>query len=237
MSAFRPPTLLGLGFALFLVWVAPAWADRPIALVGEGYGRIEVKSIIEHVLNGMLPQMTYEDCGEFLEASEFPKYRLVVIAGMNATRTYTSDETVQIENYVRQGGKLLLIHQAPKMFSVTDANKSRDAAYLFGRSYYIREAQEASVFQPEAKILEGAFEQVSQPRWLWGNVRLKSPEWESYVGLDDYILVGRRAMDAGVAYYLGSELFRLLSLEKSEPGSGAEGWARILKNIFVDTEK
>lgn len=221
-------------FGMAFFWATAGWlqADPLIGLVGgDGYGRTEVQSIIRNVLERELPQEVYEDCGEFLAPEDFSKYRLVVLAGPHSDRSYTSEEVGRIEDYIRQGGNLLLINQSPKMFPVVE-DKDQDSSYLFGRSYYLRDNPTASVFQPDADMLQGAFVQGSNPSWLQGTVMLKGPEWESFVGKDDFILVGRRSLEKGRVYYLGSELFRLLQADKNNGTADAEGWVKILTNVL-----
>jgi len=229
---FRFPPAVVPGLALFLAGVALIQASQPIALVpGDGYGRSETKSLIQNVLNRELPEVDYEDCGEFLAPAEYSKYRMVVLAGPNSERPYTLEEVNQIEDYIRQGGNLLLINQSPKMFPIVE-NNDRDSSHLFGRSYYMRDNPTASVLQREAEILQGAFEFGDEPSWLQGNVMVKSGDWDSFLGTDDYVLVGQKTLDKGRVYYMGSELFRLMGNQKKEGGTDVEGWVRILTNIL-----
>lgn len=213
-------------------------AAEKIALAGEGYGRTEVKSIIEYVLHRELSSVDYEDQGDFLPAEEFEKYSMVILAGMPPERAYTVEESMKIYEYVENGGRLLLIHQAPKMFSIAEGRKDED--FAFGRSYYIRDTEsvpENTVNRPDSPLLAGAFEAAKQPFWLRGNVMLKSMEWENLIGSEAFILVGHRDIGKGKAYYAGSELFRLLIRAKTDGSPDVEGWIQILKNMISDTEK
>jgi hypothetical protein len=227
---FPPVGLAGL--ACILAAVSSIHASQSIALVaGDGYGRSEVQSLIRHVLTTELPDVAYEECGAFLAPADFSKYRMVVLAGLNSERRYTVEETRQIENYIRQGGNLLLINQSAKMLPIVE-NSDRDGSYLFGRSYYLRDNPTASVLQRDADILQGAFESGDQPSWLQGNVMIKSSEWDSLIGLENHVLVGRKTLDQGRVIYMGSELFRLMGNQKKEGGTDVKGWVRILTNIL-----
>jgi len=229
---FRFLSVIVMGISLSWGFPGSAHADQAIGLVaGNGYGRSEVQSIIRNVLDRELPQVVYEECGDYLSPEDYSKYRMVVLAGPNSDRPYTAEEVAKIEDYIRRGGNLLLINQSPKMFPVVEG-RAGDSSCLFGRSYYLRNNPNAFVLQPDAEILQGAFEHGENPSWLQGNVMLKGPDWDAFIGLKDFILVGQLTLEKGHVYYLGSELFRLQSNEKKTGGSDVEGWIRILKNIL-----
>lgn len=231
----RPILYPLLAFGLLLAFSVLGRAELPVGLVaGDGYGRSEVKSLIESVFNSELPNVVYEDCGEFLTPEEFSKYRMVVLAGGNSIRSYTSEETAQIEDYVRKGGRLLLINQSPKMFSLADGQVDRDSSYLFGRSYFRRDNPECTIYQPDSPLLAGALKENPAPFWLQANVLLKNPDWENIIGSDDFILVGQRAIENGKVYYAGTELFRILKRSREQNVADAEGWVAILKNILSE---
>ncbi len=231
----KPPFLRCVVVSLLVVFLglssSLSQAEEKIALAGQGYGRREAESIINMLFNRDLQSMPYEDVGEFLAADDYGNFGMVVLAGLDAERGYTIEESEKIRNYVEKGGRLLLIRQAPKMFP--DGAKG---GFLFGPSFYVREGAECEVRQPDSPLLAGALE-VGHPFWLQGNVFLKSLDWENLIGTDTYILVGERRLGQGKLYYLGSELFRLLNESKSGQQGGVEGWVQILKNIFNDTAK
>lgn len=213
-------------------------ADGPVALVGQGYGWTEVQSLVKYVMDRELPGVIHEAFEGRLEPEEFDRFRAVEVAG-DLEDPYTTEESHRIEEYVRGGGTLILIRQAPKSFYISsDGQADRGASYLFGRSYYMRESPRSSVFNAEASLLKGAFEATPDPFWLTGNVMLKSPEWNNLIGDGDYILVGHLPVEEGNVYFLGSELFRVLSQAKSEHlEQESEGWIRILKNALSPPEK
>lgn len=231
----KPPFLRCVVVSLLVTFlgisVSLCQADERIALAGQGYGRTEAQSIINVVFHRDLQSVPYEDVGEFLSADDYRNFGMVVLAGMDAERAYTIEESEKIRDYVEGGGRLVLIRQAPKLFP--DGTKG---GFLFGPSFYVREGAECEVRQPDASLLAGAIE-GEHPFWLKGNVFLKSLDWENLIGTDTYILVGERRLGQGKLYYLGSELFRLLNESKSGQQGGVEGWVQILKNIFNDTAK
>jgi hypothetical protein len=203
-----------------------------IGMAGKGYGAAEIKAIAQNVLDRDLSSLTYEMGGDFLPAEDFQKYKMVVLAGDNDEQSYSAEDIEKIQAYVENGGRLLLIHQAPKMFSMQRGTRAE--VFAFGRSYYMREIPESSVREPGSPLLAGAFDSIPQPFWLRGNILLKSPDWDNLVGTDEFILVGHRPLGKGHLYYAGSELFRILKAAKdSQEPDAALGWIQILKNIFT----
>lgn len=208
-------------------------SDGPVALVGEGYGVAEAKAVAERVLDMELPALIHESVEGRLPAEDFGKYRAVVVTGA-LTEPYNVEESLRIDNYVREGGRLILIQQAPKNFRVEDVEmKDRDSSYLFGRSYYKRQGPICAVNNASAPLLQGAFEESPDPFWLEGNVMVRGSEWENLIGTDEFVLVGELSRGHGKVYYFGHELFRLISRAKRD-GKEPEvtGWVRMLTNAL-----
>jgi hypothetical protein len=216
-------------------------SDKPIGLVsGTSYGRSEVKSLVRNVLQRELPDAIYEECGEKLAPEDFHNYRLVILAGSNE-ESYTPEQSSVIEQYLKEGGKILLIGQAAKNIRVEDDGIDRASAYLLGRSFYAREGADCQVLAGNHKLLDGVFDESPTPFWLNGSVMLRSPDWECLIGATDksgeIILVGVREIGSGKAYFVGSESFRMESQAKSNsvPLEDFNAWVRLLKNILSDS--
>ncbi len=233
MSLRKGIFLLGM-MGIFAMGVVRA--DKlPIALVGDGYGEMEIKHLIKNVFDIELVSELYENRGANLPASEFANYRLVIIAGMLSEFTYSAEDTHTIAEYVRNGGRLLMIQQAPKNFTVSEDGVDRGDNYIFGRSYYQRDGVECMLLDANSPLLEGVFDAFPEPFWLNGSVLLKSLEWTSLVGNENFILVGAREMEKGKVYYLGHESFRLTSKAKQEGlEDQVQGWFRLIVNIIRD---
>ena len=210
--------------------------NRLLALVGgDSPGQSEIKSILQNVILAERPAVQHEEQMRFLEASAFARYRMVVIAG-RAERAYSAEESQVIEEYIKGGGKLLLIHEAPLSFPATTAESGHNEAFFFGRSYYRRDNPLCEILRPKDPVLSGALQGNNSPFWLHGVILLKNPEWDNLIGSGDLILVGRRKMERGEVYFLGHELFRLMAnASKEGKGEDVEGWRQILKNILSES--
>jgi len=211
-------------------------SDKPIGLVaGTSYGRTEAKTLMRHVFQDELGSVTVEECGEYLAPEDFERFGLVILAG-SIEQVYTAEQSAEIDRYVQQGGRLLLIQQSPKNFSVAGPDVDRDSAYLFGRSYFQRDGLATTVLQPEHPLLKEVFEQNAEPFWLNGNVVLRSEEWETLVGAEGFILIGVRELGEGKIYYAGHELFRIQSNSRLGKEPDADAWIRLLRNIVLDVD-
>lgn len=209
--------------------------DGPVGLVGDGYGRHEVAYLTKRVAPEV-EALLFEDCGTNLPAKEFTNFRMVVIAGLD-DQTYSEEESQVVEDYVRKGGRLVLIQQAPKAFRATTGGGDENFNFLFGRSSFFRDGSDCTIYEPENPLLVGAFAEVAHPFWLNASVMLKGLDWENLIGNNDDVLVGRLRMGEGEVYYMGHETFRLAKTAKEEGQEPALlGWIQIWKNILSKPE-
>jgi hypothetical protein len=226
-----------IGCALVVTLAQGSWAAKAdsVALVsGDGFGRTEVKVLAQKVFDQELPDVDYHLSGEFLPAEEFKNFNMVVLAGSNAERPYTPEESAMIDDYVQNGGRLLLIQQAPKNLRFLEGGIDRDNAYLYGRSYFRRDGIDCIVNVPEDPLLEGVFEETDRPFWLNASVLLRNDagNWIALLGHEDYLLAGYREVGAGRLYYLGHETFRILGQTGQEHEADVRSWVRLLKNFI-----
>lgn len=207
-----------------------------VALVGDGYGKYEVEAIAKDVMNELEDVCSYQIVEGKLDPEEFAQYGLVVLA--RTIEPYTSEETSEIEQYVNDGGKLVLINVAPRSLFIVDigpddgAKRMRSDSFLFGSTRFEEGGLKTNVFQPESPLLKDVFEGGGDPFWMKGTVFLPNPHWENIIGNDQNILVGQTQLGKGTVYFLGSELFRLIKTAKEEGRpDDVQGWSKILKNL------
>ncbi len=214
--------------------------ELPIAVVGgQSFAHREMEAIIAQVLKEELPEVTYQQFATHLPAEEFSRYRMVILSGSaEEGADYGSEEaSATVIGYVENGGRLLLIRNAPQRF-VAEGRGSGPV----GASIYHRMNPTSAIHQPDAAILRDVVEpggspgSPSSPFWLAGNVLLKDQAgWEKIVGTDQAILVGRQSLGEGRVYYLGSELFRVLKTGKEqEKEREARGWVCLIRNIVTE---
>ncbi len=219
--------------------------DREVAFAGDEYGAAEVKSILTNVVGRVPDDIRYVEYGPTIPAEDFQKFGMVVLATKVAD-AYTPEQAQVIEAYVRQGGRLLLIHQVYRsMMEPRDVETMRGKAEFphfeswlgKGRSMYVKQGLECAVNEPDDPLFAGVLKRNPAPEWLKGGIFLKNPEFENLIGRDDYILVGRKRVGAGTVYYLGSELFRMKLPMYKERHADSISWAQLIENILTDTSK
>lgn len=230
-------TPLILAFLLVGAGLGRGADQLSVALVGDGYGKYEVEAIARDVMNELEDVCSYQTVEGKLDPKDFAQYGLVILA--RTVEPYTSEETGEIEKYVNDGGKLVLINVAPRSLFIVDlgpddrAKRMRGDSFLFGSTNFEEGGQKTTVFQPESPLLKGVFEGGDDPFWMKGTVFLPNPHWENIIGHDQNILVGQTQLGKGTVYFLGSELFRLMKTAKDEGRpDDVQGWIQILKNLI-----
>lgn len=240
-------TLLRLvsGVLSFGMMASALAGDREIAFAGEGFGAAEVKSILVNVVGRVPDALQYVEFGSEIPVEEFQKFGVVVLATKVAA-AYTAEQAQVMEAYVRQGGRVLLIHQAYRSImepGETEGMRGKGEFPHFeswlgkGRSYYVKAGLECAVNLPDDPLLAGVLKKNPAPVWLNGHIFLRNPEFENLIGMDDYILVGRKRVGSGTVYYLGSELFRMKLPQYKEKHADAVSWGQLIENILTDTSK
>ena len=150
----------GIGFAQ-----RTATPGRPIALVGDNYGRHDVSSISRNILEK--EDWVYEDKGRFLPAEEFSKFSLVIIA-QSQERPYNEEELNQIGAYLEAGGHLLLINQAPRsMADESSAQALRKLLRMDTRKLQEMTPKDAEI--AKSPLLQGVVNSAGPlPSWIGG---------------------------------------------------------------------
>ncbi len=212
--------------------------SRPAALVGSRYGTHEVRCITRNIFDP--ENWDYEVRGEFLPAEEFKNYSLVIIAYAQE-RPFTLEEHALVEQYLREGGRVLLINQAPKALADSSSPSSSRAFYgWFGmelrrnRSLTPEDADVAA--DPILKnVVEADGERSARPSWIsasLGVINLAGGA-ESLISNSDGALVARRRLGEGIVYYLGSEAFRL-RVQHSPHVKDSGSYITLIRNIILE---
>jgi hypothetical protein len=237
----HPVRLLPLLLALATFLYPPsAFAQRkPVALVASSYGRYEVKVIVNNVLLASKErEILHEDCGEDIPLADLDKYGLLIVA--TAIKTPLNEEGfARLEEYIRKGGHLLLIQDAPSsMMGAAASAKVPPFAWAgFARSIYHKTPQECELLQPEHRILKGVFDEAAlkagkKPEWMARASVLALPkgDMENLIGSQNGCLVGFTTVGKGWVAFLGHEIFRLRTAKADPEGS----WLRIIANLVKD---
>ncbi len=205
----------------------PARAQT-VALVGGGYGQYVRNSLIKKVLLPM--DVPYEDLGERMDFATLGDYALVIVAhGDEALVEGQEGVGAALEDYVRAGGHVLLIGNAP------DALLGRD---LSGQPWigadawvYLREQPPAAIATPEHPWL-AHLDPAAQYFWLTWSQFLRGPTTARVlIGSDDAIFMSRNDFGAGWTVFLSRGPF---PYTRDDVGPMREAQIKMLRRLVAD---
>ncbi|MCC7518995.1 MAG: hypothetical protein IT578_07415 [Verrucomicrobiae bacterium] len=230
--------LLSVGIAWTSAMVAVA-QTKPVALVGASYGRYERKAIANNVLLASKErEILFEDRGDEFPVDDLERYSLVIVATA-VTTPLDAAGFAKLETWVRGGGHLLLIRQAPNaMMGAAASSKTPPFEWAgFRRAQSFQSPEEVEVLEGGHRILKGVFDEADlrsekKPQWMAAPNVLAVPfaDMENLIGNPRGCLVGMTPVGKGWVAFLGSEFFRLRAAKSDADGS----WCRLLRNLVDD---
>lgn len=224
-----------LTLTLLAAAVLPALAREGIVLMGDGYGRLEVETIVREVIekNGLTDE--YIPTDGTIPAEEYQRYRVVVIA-CELKERYTPEELRTIERSIEEGLRLVLIQQAPKALKIDPEAKDTPDAFLFGMSQMHHQQPRALVLKPDHPLIAGLFDPANADDPLLEArhfVMLRSDDFDNLIGSENFMLVGTLQKGKGDVIFLGHQLFRLLSARNETPSRAEAGrWSDLLARVL-----
>lgn len=216
----------------FVTAVFAAPAAKPVALAGASYGHYEVESLIRNVLStSRESQVVYEEWGGTIQTQALDRFSLVIIAN-GLGQPLTPDESRALADYVRGGGHVLLIGQAPRFLAET-IGFTNLAWVGLSRIQPGQATSPCAVAQPDSPWLKGVLEGQPDPAWLKGGA-VATPAADGMkvvIGTPGgAALVGMRELGKGWVAFLGQELFRMRGA-KSPLRPDSLSWIRLAGNI------
>jgi len=220
-------TVAALMVGLIVSTALPACAQQ-VALVGGSYGQYVRNSIIKKVLLPM--DVIYEDLGESMDFARLGDYSLVIVAHGDEKLTEGQEGVgAAFEEYVRGGGHVLLIGNAP------DALVGRDLSgqpWIGAESWvYLREEPAAAITAPEHPWLEH-LDPAAEYFWLSWTQRLRGPTTaQVLIGSEDAIFLSRNDYGEGWAVFLARALF---PYTRDDVGPMREAQVEMLRRLVAD---
>ncbi len=205
----------------------PACAQT-VALVGGGYGRYVRNSMIKKVLLPM--DVPYEDLGERMDFATLGDYALVIVAhGDEALAAGQEGVGAAFEEYVREGGHVLLIGNAP------DALLGRDLTgqpWIGAESWvYLREEPAAAIAAPDHPWLEH-LDPAAEYFWLSWPQRLRGPTTaQVLLGDASAVFMSRNDYGDGWAVFLARGPF---PYTRDDVGPMREAQVEMLRKLVHD---
>ncbi len=168
--------MIKLFLSSFIIFAAVFTQAGKVALVGDGYGKHEIKLIINQAV--VSPEVTYlyENCGVAIPIDRLDQFSLLIVATAVATPV-TSQDLDKLHRWVAKGGHLILIQSAALVVR-------KDKSYEFGSGYEAtRELLQISdpptaIFALSDNIAVGVADGIK-------SLGLKIPEDVSLIGYDN----------------------------------------------------
>lgn len=227
---------------LLLAAAVPAGAAepplrKPIGLACTSYGIHDVQSLIRNVLSVSADkQCLFEELGGTVPVAALDRYSLIVIA-YGLDHPLTPEESQAFAEYVRGGGHVLLIGQAPPVLARTIGYTNLTWTGI-SRIQANRGCMTGTVSQADAPWLHGVFTNPVAPAWLTGGqVAVPTPGgMRAVIGTPaGAALFGVHEVGRGWVVYLGHELFRMRG-EDSPLRPDSPSWLRLIDNIVAAAE-
>ena len=190
---------VALGLAILMLAALPAAAQ--IALVGGGYGQYVRNSLIKKVI---LPlDLVYEDFGTSMDFSDLSRWRLIIVAHGDEALTEGQEGIAEaLEAYVREGGHVLMIGNAPT--ALLGGRNFAEMPWVGAGSWvYLRESPTSSLAQPEHPWL-AHLDPATDYYWLSASQYLRTPSEtaEVLIGAEQAIYLSRNDYGEGWCAFL-----------------------------------
>ncbi len=209
------------------VWCAAAWSAGPVALVGGGYGKYVRNSFIKKILLPM--DVAYEDFGESMDFSRLDEFSLVIVAHGDEKLRESGDPAPAFEQYVRGGGHVLLIANAPTMLLDTRDFSAHPWIGAQGWVYH-RDNPVASLLRPDHEWLQG-LDATREYFWLSASQLLTGPTTaEALIGSDDSVYLSVNEYGEGWTAFLARGPF---PFKREDVGPEREAQAGMLRRMVA----
>lgn len=217
---------LAAGVAAALA-LQPAAAAKPVGFFGSGSGATDASNIIQRVLMDPenLPHYNFDNAGAWIEPADYRNFSVVIACrlGGAGSRPWSDDEIPVVEDYLRDGGILVLIGTAANTLG-RGRNLNR-IAHLIGAAYFA-DGTEGEILDPGHPLLEGVELDAFTPSGGGSLTRLQGTV--PLVGGPEKAAIAWTPVGEGGILFIGREFFRV---RQTSPEEGA-AIGRILRNVF-----
>ena len=183
--------MIKLFFASFIIFAAIFAQAGKVALVGDSYGKHEIKLIINQAV--VSPEVTYlfENCGGTVPIDRLDQFSLLIIATAVATPT-TSQDLGKLHKWVAKGGHLILIQSAALSLIGNKGKAAKDNEMKwsgFTASGSVKNTYEAKVLVPGSPLLAGL--QIPSDKTFLGATYQFTPaaNMQNVIGSGSYYLL------------------------------------------------
>lgn len=211
---------------------------EPVLMMGEGYGRYEMKAIKREVMDVLYTRSKLSET--YVSAKEWPKHQLVIIANMTEGLA-SAEEQAAAADYLRQGGRLILMGTAMRSFE----KASPELMQLIGGAGYSskRDGKVQVNSQHPENLLASDENQKAVLSQIFGSgytVTSMTGQAAVLVTVDGSPAAFISQAGQGRVMFIGRELFRVRIEEKREKkklgGDELRDWLGQLINEIAPVE-
>jgi hypothetical protein len=225
----KKTTIIMLGIAICLCTILSLNAGK-VGILGHSYGRYDVKLIINRVLVSKGGTVLYENLKTTVPVDRLKDFSLIIVCTATS-KALTADEMKKLQEYVTNGGHLILIQAAPRVLVGGWGPLKKGALKWAGIKYieFHKKGLQTTVLKSDSELLKGA-KMSPAPPWLKAGYTCQpTPEMQNIIGTKKYSQVGITTVGKGWVAYLGHELFRLRSKRNFQEKNGA--YEQIIRNL------
>lgn len=206
----------------------PVPANQPVGIFGSGSGANDAAHIGQHVLQDPTDDTrhyAFENAGAWIDPTNFSNYSMVVacrLAG-EGSRPWTREELPIIEDYLREGGILVLMGTA-----VNTLGRGRNLnriQHLLGAGYF-SDGSSGEILAPDHFLMEGV--ELDHFNWRAGGSLTDLQGAVALVGEPEKASLTWTPIGKGGILFVGQEFFRVRSRSQEESAA----LTRVLHNVL-----
>lgn len=185
-------------------------AAKPVLLMGSGYSKHERSAIIKNILEPN--EITFEDGDAFVSAELWEGYSLVIVT--HGFPKLDEREIGWIQNYVQNGGKLLITTTA--LSSLRDL-KGQDRDWVGSEGYHVVRGNN-SEFGLAGEAAKALVPDLETAKLVFGLTPSSAPNklttGQPVITRDGDAIVYRNGYGKGEVWFVGFEYFRVINTQK-----------------------
>ena len=191
-----------------------------VSICGSGYGRHDIKMIINRALVRQNITYQYTNIGEFPDYAKYKNSKVLIICS-SSSKKLTPQEMTQLKSWVSNGGTLLLMGRAINSLAVAKDWKWSGLSHVTNAKEY-----EVRALEPDSPILKG-FKYLPFKDVLGSRV---TPPAKAILGNEKTALIAELDLGKGKIYVLANEYFRMAAKKTNHPFQNE--YLKIIQNII-----
>lgn len=191
-----------------------------VSICGAGYGRHDIKAIINRAL--VRESVTYQhtNIGEFPDYEKYKESKVLIICS-SSSKKLDPQSTQQLKSWVSNGGTLLLLGRSINSLAPAKDWKWSGLSHVTNAKEY-----EVKALEPDSPILKG-FEFFPFKDVLGSRIK---PPAKAILGDGKTTLIAELSLGKGKIYVLANEYFRMASKQRNHPFH--KEYLKIIQNII-----